>query len=63
MEKGFHKTAVQQDESQIVVWWNDNAPVTMISSVRGTEPISSCSRYSRTAKNSVNIQQPDIVRK
>jgi hypothetical protein len=43
--------------------WNDNAPVTMVSSILGTEPITTCSRYSRAAKKYVDVPQPDIVRK
>ena len=38
-DRGYYETAVLQDKSQIVVRWNDNAPVTMISNVLGTEPI------------------------
>jgi hypothetical protein len=62
-ERGYHEAAVLQDQSQIVVRWNDNAPVTMVSNILGTEPIATCSRYSRTAKKYVDVPQPDIVRK
>jgi hypothetical protein len=55
--------AVLQDQSQIVVRWNDNAPMTMLSNILGTEPIATCSGYSRTAKKYVDLPQHDIVRK
>jgi len=60
-DRGYYETAVLQDKSQIVVRWNDNAPVTMISNVLGTEPIGTCKRYSRVAKKYVDVPQPDIV--
>lgn len=61
--RGYHETAVLQDQSQIVTRWNDNAPVTMVSNILGTEPMATCSRYSRTAKKYVDVQQPDVVKK
>jgi Transposase IS4 len=61
MDRGYHETAILKDKSQIIVRWNDNAPVTMVSNVLGTEPIGSCKRYSRTEKKYVKVPQPDIV--
>jgi hypothetical protein len=62
-ERGYHEMAVLQDQSQIVVRWNDNAPMTMLSNILGTEPTATCSGYSRTAKKYVDVPQHDIVRK
>jgi len=60
-DRGYHETAVLQDKSQIVVRWNDNAPVTMISNCLGTEPIGTCKRYSRVTKKYVDVPQPHVV--
>jgi hypothetical protein len=35
---------VLEDDSQVIVRWNDNAPVTMISNNLGAEPLGTCSR-------------------
>jgi hypothetical protein len=59
-ERGYHETVVLEDNSQIVVRWNDNAPVTLISNNPGTEPLSSCTRYSRQHKKYTIVPQPDI---
>jgi hypothetical protein len=62
-ERGYHETVVLQDQSQIVVRWNDNAPVTMISNILATQPLGTCSRYSRVNKRYLEVPQPDIVKK
>jgi len=59
--RGYHETAVLQDKSQIVVRWNDNAPVTMLSNCLGTEPIGTCKRWSRESKKRVDVPQPNVV--
>jgi hypothetical protein len=60
---GYHKTVVLEDSSQIIVRWNDNAPVTMVSNNLGAEPLSTCSRYSRQNKKYMVVPQPDIIQK
>ncbi len=61
MARGYHETVVLKDQSQIITRWNDNAPVTMISSILGDQPMRTASRYLRTAKNYTDIPQPHIV--
>ena len=60
-ERGYHETIVLKDESQIVTRWNDNSAVTLISSCLGDQPMSTASRYSRTAKKYVEVPQPHII--
>ena len=62
MPRGCHETVVLEDHSQIVTHWNDNAPVTLLSSVLGDKPISTSSRYSRPSKKYVDIPQPHVVK-
>jgi Transposase IS4 len=62
-DRGYHETAVLEDKSQIIVRWNDNAPVTMLSNALGNEPIGSCKRYCRKDKKHVKVPMPDIVGK
>ena len=61
--RGYSETVTLQDKSATVVRWNDNAPVTMVSSLLlGNLPERSCSRYNRKAKSYVEVPQPDIVK-
>ncbi len=44
--RGYSETITLQDKSATVVRWNDNAPVTMVSSLLGNLPESNDSRVS-----------------
>lgn len=61
-ERGYHETVSLKDGTQTVTRWLDNAPVTMISSVLGDEPLAKANRYSRTEKKRVEVPQPDIIK-
>ncbi len=54
---------VLEDSSQIIVRWNDNAPVTMVCNNLGSEPLSTCSRSSRQNKKYMVVPQPHIIQK
>ena len=54
-ERGYHETVVLEDGSQVVTRWNDNAPITLISSILGERPMTIASRFSRTAKKYVDV--------
>jgi hypothetical protein len=60
-ERGHHETAVLSDQSQIVTRWNDNAPVTLISSCLGDKPMGTAERYSRAQKKRLEVPQPHVV--
>lgn len=61
--RGYSETVTLQNKSATVVRWNDNAPVTMVSSLLlGNLPERSCSCYNRKAKSYVEVPQPDIVK-
>jgi hypothetical protein len=61
MPRGHHETVILSDQSQIVTRWNDNAPVTLISSCLGDKPLGTASRYSRAQKKYVEVPQPHVV--
>jgi hypothetical protein len=60
-ERGHHETVVLADKSQIVTRWNDNAPVTLISSCHGDQPLGTAKRYNRKEKKYLDIPQPFVV--
>ena len=60
--RGSSETISLQDDSQTIVRWNDNAPVTLISSVLGDQPAATCSRYSRSSKRYIEVPQPHVVK-
>ncbi len=60
-ERGYYETVVLKDESMIVTRWNDNAPVTLLSSVLGDKPLATAKRYNRAAKKYIEIPQPHII--
>jgi hypothetical protein len=59
--RGYHETVVLSDQSQIVTRWNDNAPVTLISSILGDKPMGTAARYNRVQKKYVDVPQPHVV--
>lgn len=59
--RGYYETAVTQDKSQILTRWKDNAPVTLVSSCLGDQPLGKARRYSRTDKKYVHVPQPDVI--
>lgn len=62
-ERGYHETIALKDGSQIVTRWNDNSPVTLISSVLGDQPMATALRFSRSTDKYVDVRQPDVVKK
>lgn len=61
--RGAYQTCVLDDKSQVITRWNDNAPVTLLSSLLGDQPLCSATRFSRQAKKKVEVPQPDVVKK
>ena len=62
MPRGHSETVVLQDKSQVLTRWQDNATVTLLSSLLGDLPRGTAVRYSRDAKKKVDISQPDVVK-
>ncbi len=54
-DRGHFETAVLADQSQILTRWNTNAPVTLISSCLGDQPVGTAKRYNRKEKKYVDI--------
>ena len=50
-----------EDGSLIVTRWNDNVPVTLISSLLGDKPLAAASRYSRAVQKYTNVPQPHVI--
>lgn len=59
-ERGYYDHRVSNDNI-IVVRWQDNAPVTVASTIHGVEPITSVKRYSQAEKKIVMVKRPSLV--
>ena len=63
-DRGYHETIVTKDKTQIVTRWNDNAVVTLASSILGDLPLATAKCFSRKGGQSgkkIEVSQPNIV--
>ncbi len=60
-DRGHFETVVLTDQSQIVTRWNENAPVTLISSCLGDQPLGTAKRCNKKEKKYMDIPQPFVV--
>jgi Transposase IS4 len=60
-QRGSIDYKLDAESRSIVVAWNDNRPVYMISSVHGVNPIGSCMRWVSAEKKKISLQVPDAV--
>lgn len=60
--RGSYAQVVCDKTKLAVVRWNDNKPVTLISSFVGAEPLHQIKRYSKELKKKVNVDCPQIVK-
>lgn len=60
--RGSCSQAVCDKNKLAVVRWNDNKPVTLISSYAGSEPMHKIKRYCKEQKRKIDVDCPDIVR-
>ena len=60
--RGHHECIALEDETQIVTRWNDNAPVTMLSSALGCLPHGTVRRWSKKDKRHIEVEQPNVVK-
>jgi hypothetical protein len=60
--RGYNETVVLSDQSQIVTWCNNNAPLRLISSSFGDKPMGTAARFPRVQKKYMDVPQPHVVR-
>ncbi|XP_039286653.1 piggyBac transposable element-derived protein 3 isoform X1 [Nilaparvata lugens] len=59
-ERGFYDHSVSSDNI-IITRWQDNAPVTVASTIHGINPLSHVKRYSRKEKKTVLVKRPSLI--
>ena len=63
-DRGYHETIATKDRTQIATRWNDNAVVTLASSILGDLPLATAKRFSRKGGQDgkkIEVPQPNIV--
>ncbi|CAG4929637.1 unnamed protein product [Colias eurytheme] len=60
--RGSVHTVVNSDDTVAITKWNDNKPVTMMSTVEGREPEDVCQRWCKRTKRYVSVNRPLVVR-
>ena len=61
-ERGTYNKAYDANNGLVVVRWNDNNIVNVVSNVHGVEPVQTASRWSRKEGRRIRIQQPNLIR-
>ncbi|XP_068083226.1 piggyBac transposable element-derived protein 3-like [Anabrus simplex] len=62
LKRGEWEEWVREDEKMCIVKWKDNRSVLLLSSCVGSEPPTTCKRWSKEEKKKVVIPQPLIVK-
>lgn len=60
--RGSYSQVVCNKNRLSVVRWNDNKPVTLISSYVGVEPVEKMKRYCKETKSKIDVDCPQIVK-
>lgn len=61
LKRGEYDEFVQENDSACLLKWKDNKCVLMLSSCAGSEPVSTCNRWSKEEKKKVEVPQPYVV--
>ena len=61
-ERGSYEYAYDESNGLIVVRWNDNNIVNVVSNCQGIEPLQHASRWSKQARTRVRLPQPFLIR-
>lgn len=61
-ERGYSTQIVREDKKACLVQWNDNKPVTMLSSQNSKYPLLSCSRWSKSERRRIDIGCPAVIK-
>ncbi|CAG0903911.1 unnamed protein product [Cyprideis torosa] len=59
--RGSMSVVVEMNSGIYIVRWNDNAPVTIASTVHGTKPMVDVKRYSQKEKKHIKVPQPKLI--
>lgn len=59
-ERGFFEYKVS-DDNILIARWQDNAPVTVASTIHAVNPLQSVNRYSKSEKKTVTVKRPALV--
>ena len=61
LKRGEWDEKVREDDKVCVIKWKDNKSVLLLSSCVGSEPVTTCKRWSKEEKKKVTIPQPMVV--
>ncbi|KAF2892354.1 hypothetical protein ILUMI_13820 [Ignelater luminosus] len=59
--RGWYDFALDEENNVIVVRWNDNSVVTVISNKCGVAPLEKAKRYFVENRNKIDIVQPNLI--
>lgn len=60
--RGSSQMLVNSTDNIALTKWLDNKGVTLLSSAHGTEPTDSCRRWSKSAREYINVSRPMVVK-
>jgi hypothetical protein len=60
-ERGYYEEKYDQENKVLVVKWNDNSVVNIMSNFEDIHPVSTAKRYSQNEKKIVKISCPKLV--
>ncbi|XP_064601159.1 piggyBac transposable element-derived protein 3-like [Liolophura sinensis] len=60
--RGSMDSVYEKDRNLVVVRWNDNKSVTLLSTYIGTEPIDTVKRYDKAQKKHIEVERPAVVK-
>lgn len=60
--RGSTSVFVNNDDTVAVTKWCDNKPVTLMSTIYGSDPKDQCRRWCKTQKQYINVERPLVVR-
>ncbi|XP_046399949.1 uncharacterized protein LOC124166462 [Ischnura elegans] len=62
LKRGEWDELVEESDSTCLVKWKDNKCVLMLSSCAGSQPLSTCKRWSKEEKKKIEVPQPYVVK-
>ncbi|GBN03609.1 hypothetical protein AVEN_201866-1 [Araneus ventricosus] len=62
LNRGEWDEVVRSDEKMCIVKWKDNKSVTLLSTCIGSEPVTTCKRWSKQEKKKIDVPQPAVIK-
>ena len=59
--RGWYKYKFEEEHEVCITRWNDNKAVTVGSNFIGVEPVANVSRFSRSERKNVQVEQPKLI--